>query len=71
MKSDSLLVGVLLLLVLLAIASLCQNYQEDFRGWHRGRWRRPWWGRRYYSYQPYGWSWWPWGGYTPYGYYYY
>jgi len=76
-----LLIGILLLLFLLAIATLCQQYdnsvKEGFRrrGWGR-RWGYPWWRRYYGGYGGYGrrypwWrTYWPWGGYNR-GYYYY
>jgi hypothetical protein len=78
-KNNSLLIGILLILFLIAIATLCQQYngavKEDFRRWGwRRRWRYPWWGR----YRPWGRRWrypwwisyWPWGYYNS-GYYYY
>lgn len=68
-KNNSLLIGIILLLVLLGVATLCQNYQsvEGFRryGWRRRRYGYPWW-RRYYGYGQYA-PWWR--SYWPYGYY--
>lgn len=82
---NSLLIGILLLLFLLAVATLCQQYEhsvvkENFRrwGWGGRRWGYPWW-RRYYGgyggyrrwrYRPWWGSYWPWGYYNS-GYYYY
>jgi len=83
--NNSLLVGILLLLFLIAIATLCQQYdnsvKEGFRRWGwRRRWGYPWWRRYYGGYGGYGWGrhwgyprwrlYWPWGSYNS-GYYYY